>query len=153
MDQTHKSNSPGMCDSLFGPLSKSAQPSKVWSPILSASFDTESWAVSHGWTSMAFVLPSKKKNRQTIVPRRFIACNIRVFIRAMSHLCNKTTYGNFYRRWRKFSWSRLSSVWVIHTPLNILKAFTGGIQVCLKKADEVLQRNFLLIINQWWFWL
>ena len=62
-----------MCDSLLGPLSNSAQPSVVCNPILSASLDTESWAVSHGCTSIALVRPSRKKNLQTMVPSRFMA--------------------------------------------------------------------------------
>ena len=62
-----------MCDSLLGPLSNSAQPSVVCNPILSASLETESWAVSHGCTSIALVRPSRKKNLQTMVPSRFMA--------------------------------------------------------------------------------
>ena len=42
---------------------------------LSAILDMASAAVSIGCTSTALVMPSMKKNRQTMVPRRFIACN------------------------------------------------------------------------------
>ena len=63
-----------MCSSpLSGRDWYNAHPSSDCRPILSANFCKTSLAVSHGCTSNAFVLPSKKKNRHTIVPNRFIA--------------------------------------------------------------------------------
>ena len=56
----------------MGPLSNSSQPPVICSPILYASLDTESCAVSHRCTSIGLVCPSRK-NLQTVVLSHFMA--------------------------------------------------------------------------------